>query len=133
MRVRKCECQIASAIAVAAVAAVAVAVVIVDGVGVNGCIPSTSAPEVHVLPGRGRRRCARGGCRVFPRERRWRRNNEDLEVLASTNNPRLSTNTHSHQTNDPRWDETTLLYQCNVCNYLVDALVPTFKFSTLLV
>jgi hypothetical protein len=133
MRLRKCKRQIASAVAVAAIAAVAVAVVVVDGIGVNGCIPSASVPEVHVLPGRGRQRHARGGCRVFPRGRQRRRNNKDLEALASTNDPRLSTNTHGHQTNDPRWDETTLLYQCNVRNYLVDALVPTFNFSTLLV
>ncbi len=97
----------------------------IDSVGVNGCIPFASAPEVHVLPGRGRQRRARGGCGVFPWGRRRRRNGEDLEALASINDPRLSTNTHGHQTNDPRWDEMTLLYQCNVWNYLVDALVPT--------
>jgi hypothetical protein len=133
MRLRECERQIASAVAVAAVAAIAVAVVIVNGVGVNGCVPSASTPEVHVLPGRGRRCRARGGCGVFPRGRRRHQNDKDLEALASTNDPRSSTNTLGHQTNNPRWDETTLLYQCNVCNYLVDALVPTFNFSTLLV
>jgi hypothetical protein len=130
MRLHGCKRQIVSAIAVAAVAAIAI--VVVDGVGVNGCIPSASVPEVHVLPGRGRQRCAQGGCGVFPRGWKWRWKDKDLEALASTNDPRLSTNTHGHQTNDPRWDETTLLYQCNVCNYLVDALVPTFNFSTLL-
>jgi hypothetical protein len=133
MRLHKYERQIASTVAIAAVATLAVAVFIVDGVGVNGCVPSASAPEVHVLPGRGRQRRARGGCRVFPRGRRRPRNNKDLESLASTNDPRLSTNTHGHQTNYPRWDEATLLYKCNVCSYLVDALVPTFNFSTLLV
>jgi hypothetical protein len=133
MRLRKCECQIASTIPIAAIAAVTVAVVIVNGIGVNGCVPSASTPEVHVLPGWGRQHCARGGCGVFPRGQRRRWNDKDLEALASTNDPRLSTNTHGHQTNNPRWNETTLLYQCNVCNYLVDALVPTFNFSTLLV
>jgi hypothetical protein len=133
MRLRKYERQIASTIAIAAVPAVAVAVVVVNGVGINGCIPSASAPEVHVLPGRGRRHRAHGGCGVFPQGQRRRQNDEDLEALVSTNNPQLSTNTHGHQTNDPRWDEMTLLYKCNLCNYLVDALVPTFNFSTLLV
>jgi hypothetical protein len=133
MQLHECKRQITSAIAFAAVATIAVAIVVVNGVGVNGCVPSASTPEVHVLPGRGWQRCAHGGCRVFPRGQRRRRNDEDLEALASTNDPRSSTNTHGHQTNNPRWDEMTLLYQCNVCNYLVDALVPTFNFSTLLV
>ena len=52
MRLRERERQIASAAAVVADAAVVVIVVVVDG-GVNGCVASASAPEVHVLPGRG--------------------------------------------------------------------------------
>jgi hypothetical protein len=51
MQLRKRERQIASAVAVVAVAAVVVKVVVVDGIGVNGCVASSSAPEVHVLPG----------------------------------------------------------------------------------
>ncbi len=108
MRLRECKRQIPSAVAVAAVAAVAVTVLVVDGVGINGCIPSAYTPEVHVLPGWGWQRFTRGGCGVFPRGRRWRWNDKDLEALASTNNPRLLTNTQGHQTNDPCWDETTL-------------------------
>ncbi len=72
MRLRKHERQIASAVAVVTVAAIVVVVVVVDGVGVNNCVASASAPEVHVLPGQGRqRRASRGGV-VFPRGRRRR-------------------------------------------------------------
>ncbi len=88
MRLRECKRQIASVVAIAAIAAATVAVVVADGVGINGCVPSASAPEVHVLPGRGWQRCARGSCGVFPRGRRRGWNDEDLEVLVSTNNPR---------------------------------------------
>jgi hypothetical protein len=78
MRLRERERQIASAVAVVAVVAVAVAavvvvVVVVDGVDVNGCVASASAPEVHVLPGQGRQRRASRGGGVFPRGRRRRR------------------------------------------------------------
>jgi hypothetical protein len=72
MRLGERERQIASAVAVVAVAAVVVVVVIVDGVGVNGCVASASAPEVHVLPGQGRQCCTSRGGGVFPRGRRWR-------------------------------------------------------------
>ena len=56
MRLREREHQIASAVVVVAVAvaAVVVVVVVIDGVGINGCVASASAPEVHVLPGQGR-------------------------------------------------------------------------------
>jgi hypothetical protein len=72
MRLRERERQIASAVAVVAVAAIVVVVVVVDGVGVNGCIAFASAPEVHILPGQGRRRRASRGGGVFPRGRRRR-------------------------------------------------------------
>jgi hypothetical protein len=74
MRLRKREHQIASAVAVVAVAiaAVVIVVVVVDGVGVNGCVASASAPEVHVLPSQGRQRRASRGGGVFPRGRQWR-------------------------------------------------------------
>ena len=75
MRLRERERQIASAIAVVAVAAIVVVVVVVDGVGVNGCVASASAPEVHILPGQGRRRRASRDGRVFPQGRRRRRSN----------------------------------------------------------
>ena len=76
MRLRERERQIPSAVvavAVAvAVAAVVVVVVVIEGVSVNGCVASASAPEVHVLPGQGRQcRASRGGG-VFPRGRRRR-------------------------------------------------------------
>jgi hypothetical protein len=87
MRLRDRERQIASAVAVfadailavavaiavaIAVAAVVVVVVVIDGVGVNRCLASPSAPEVHVLPGQGRRRRASRGGGVFPWGRRRR-------------------------------------------------------------
>ena len=57
---RKGERQIASAagvtvavIVVAVAAAVVFLVVVDDGVDVNGCVASASAPVVHVLPGQG--------------------------------------------------------------------------------
>ncbi len=75
MRLRERECQIASAVAVVAVAAVVVIVVVVNGVNIDGCIASASAPEVHVLPGQGRQRGASRGGRVFPWGRRRRRSN----------------------------------------------------------
>ena len=56
-----------------AIAAVVIVVVVVNDVGVNGCVASASAPEVHVLPSQGRRRRASGGGGVFPRGRRRRR------------------------------------------------------------
>jgi hypothetical protein len=67
MRLRERERQIASAVAVVAVAAIIIVVLVVNGVGINGCVASASAPEVHVLPGQGRRRCASRGDGVFPR------------------------------------------------------------------
>jgi hypothetical protein len=73
MRLREREHQIVSAIAVVAIAAVVVVVVDVNGVDINGCVASTSVPEVHVLPGQGRqRRTSRGGG-VFPQGRQRRR------------------------------------------------------------
>ena len=54
---REGERQIASVVAVAVVAvaaAVVFVVVVDDGVDVNGCVASASAPVVHVLPGQGR-------------------------------------------------------------------------------
>jgi hypothetical protein len=72
---RERERQITSTNAVVAVTAVVFAVVVVVDVGVNGCVASASAPEVHVLPGQGwRRRASRGG-KVFPRGQRWRQSN----------------------------------------------------------
>ena len=59
MRLRKRKRQIASAVAVVTVAAVVVVVVVVNGIGINGCVVSASAPEVHVLPGQGRQRWLR--------------------------------------------------------------------------
>ncbi len=55
MRMQLCKGkrQIASAIAIVAVAAVVIVVVVINGVGVNRCVASASAPEVHVLPGQG--------------------------------------------------------------------------------
>ena len=72
---RERERQITSTIAVVAVTAVVFVVVVVDDVGINGCVTSASAPEVHVFPGQGwRRRASRGG-KVFPRGQRWRQSN----------------------------------------------------------
>jgi hypothetical protein len=75
---RERERQIASAVAVVAVVAVAavVFVVVVDnGVDVNGCVASASAPVVHVLPGQWRRRrTSRGG---------WRRSNPKVVELTT--------------------------------------------------
>ena len=74
MRLRKRKRQIASAIAVVAIAVATVVVVVVvnNGIGVNGCVASAPALEVHVLPGQGRRRCASRGGGVFPWGRRRR-------------------------------------------------------------
>jgi hypothetical protein len=72
---RKRERQITSTIAVVAVTAVVFVVVFVVDVGVNGCVASASAPEVHVLPGQGwRHRASRGG-KIFPRGQQWRQSN----------------------------------------------------------
>ena len=53
MGLRERKRQIASTVTIVAiaVAAVVVVVVVIDGVGVNGCAASSSAPEVHLLPG----------------------------------------------------------------------------------
>ncbi len=75
MRLRERERQIAYAIAVVAVAAVIVVVIVVNSVSINGCVASASAPEVHVLPDQGQRRCASLGGGVFPRGRRRRPSN----------------------------------------------------------
>ncbi len=84
---RERQRQIASAVVVVAVAAVVVYVVIVDdGVDVNGCVASTSAPVVHVLPGQGRRRRASRGGEVFLRGQ-WRRGSNPK---VSSNDSRLS-------------------------------------------
>ena len=74
---RERERQITPAVVAVAVAvAVAVVVVvIVDGIDDNGCIASASVPEVHILPGQGRQRCASCGSGVFPRGWRRRRSN----------------------------------------------------------
>jgi hypothetical protein len=116
MRLRERERQIASAVvAVAvAVAAVVVVVVVIDGVSVNGCVASASAPEVHVLPGQGRQcRASRGGG-VFPRGRRRRRSD-----------PMVVMTTHGCRTNDPRGDETTLSFlSC------VESIVPFYHRLT---
>jgi hypothetical protein len=50
---RKRERQIASAVAVVAVVAVVFKVIFDDGVNVNRCVASASAPVVHILPARG--------------------------------------------------------------------------------
>ena len=49
------ERQIASAVTIIAVAAVVFVVSVNDGIDVNRCVASASAPVVHVLPGQGRR------------------------------------------------------------------------------
>jgi hypothetical protein len=62
MRLRECERQIASTAAIVFVTTIFIVVLVADGIGVNGCVASASAPEVHVLPGPGqRRRASRGG------------------------------------------------------------------------
>ena len=83
---RKRERQIASAVAVVAVVAVVFKVIFDDGVDVNGCVASTSAPVVHVLPGQGRRRRASRGGEVFLRGQ-WRRGSNPK---VSSNDSRLS-------------------------------------------
>jgi hypothetical protein len=61
MRLRECERQIVSTVAIVVVTAIFVVVLIIDGFGVNGCVASASAPEVHVLPGQGQQRRASRG------------------------------------------------------------------------
>ena len=82
---RKRERQIASAVAVVAVVAVVFKVIFDDGVDVNGCVASASAPVVHILPGQGRQCCASRGGKVFPRGQRRRRSNPNV----SSNDSRL--------------------------------------------
>ncbi len=81
----KRERQIPSAIAVVAVAAVIFVVVFDDGIDVNGCVASASAPVVHILLGQGRRRRASRGGEVFPRGQRRRRSDPNV----SSNDSRL--------------------------------------------
>jgi hypothetical protein len=85
---RERERQIASAVVVVAVAVAAVVFVVIfdDGVDVNRCVASTSAPVVHVLPGQGRRRRASRGGEVFLRGQRRRWSNPKV----SSNDSRLS-------------------------------------------
>ena len=82
---RKHERQIASAVTVVAVAAVVFVVIFDDGVNVNGCVASASAPVVHILPGQGRQRRASRGGEVFPRGQRRHRSNPNV----SSNDSRL--------------------------------------------
>ena len=64
---RERKLQIVSAVAIVMEAVVVFVVVFDDGVAVNGCVASASAPVVHILPGQGQqRRTSRGG-EVFPR------------------------------------------------------------------
>jgi len=116
MRLHERERQIASAVAVVAVADVVVVVVVVIVIvvvgGVNGCIASASAPEVHTMPGQGRRCHASRGGRVFPRGGRRHRSNPTVveerltvvELMTHTGMIRLY----------------LTILSCIMCNFLVD-------------
>jgi hypothetical protein len=59
--------------------------------GVNECVASASAPEVHVLPGQGRRRRASRDGGVFP-----------PRTTAASERPHgRRVTTHGCRTNDP--------------------------------
>jgi hypothetical protein len=79
--VRECERQITSAVTVVAVAAIVFVVVAHNGIDVNGCVASTSAPVVHVLPGQGWRRYASSGDKVFPRGQQQRQSSNNSRLL----------------------------------------------------
>jgi hypothetical protein len=120
---RERERQISSAIAVIAVAAVVFVVVVDDGVDVNGCIVSASAPVVHVLPGQGRQRRASRGGKVFPRGQRRRQSNPNRVALPAAQ--RKTLRVHNAQSG-PLTGKKKSLRRCGFTGSALKYMVGTF-------